>query len=106
MWLKSQCGLLLSVLIPIGTRQRQLCPAPVVEFCQEGLIDSNMTAPEAVAGASQIETPHAVGLLRNKCECGAVGRFEPPQPMLQREPIVFSQIFYVANLEAGRFGGP
>ena len=64
-----------------------------------------MTPTEAMTTASEIKSPDPIGLLRNKRECGAVPGFEPPQPMLQGEPVVFSQIFYVANLKAGRFGG-
>ena len=40
-----------------------------------------MTAPEAMSGASKVETPDAVGFLVDKRECGTVLGFEPPQPM-------------------------
>ena len=85
--------------VPIGSREWQIALAGSIQFCEERLVNSDVTTAKSVCRPGKVKTPHAVDRFVNEAARFIAVRFQSAEPIAEGEHVVFPQIFHIPNFK-------
>ncbi len=92
-------------LIPVSASERQTAP-PSIGLYQKRLIDVIGSNVKGVSGSGHEEPPHAVRRLIRQPYSLVVMRFQPANPVTQRQHVVLTETFDVTGFKSLIFCNP